>query len=76
MRETERQRERERERGVVGIGVGGLWSDSSGAGIGKIVAANKDEEWKSDGSSGGEGDHRQHCIILKLMLPNYSRCFP
>lgn len=44
---------------------------SSGAAIGKIFAANKDEEeLKSDGSCGGEGDHRQHCIILKLMLPN------
>lgn len=50
---------------------------SSGAGIGKIFAANKDEEeLKSDGRSGGEGDHRQHCIIiLKLMLPN-SNYFP
>lgn len=61
-------RQRERKRGVGGIGVSGTecGSDSSsGAGIGKIFAANKDEEeLQSDGSPGGEGDYRQHFALF------------
>ena len=45
---------------------------SSGAGIGKIFAANKDEEeLQSDGSPGGGGDHRQHCIIIRKLMLSY-----